>query len=74
MTPASPGKFTSTSTSLEALCDELSYWCVDNRLPYKSADELLLNADLTPEDRFWLETFIKRWDNTVAAVKRGQED
>lgn len=41
----------------------LQRFCNRERLVYCSADELLLH-ELTPQQREWVEAFIKVWDGT----------
>jgi len=48
--------------SEENLCDQLDWFCMHNKLPRMSADELLLLPTITGKQATWLNRFIQRWD------------
>lgn len=49
--------------SLFAMSVQLRHWCDAHGLPQLSADEIHLEADLTPAQREWLDAFCARWDS-----------
>ncbi len=52
-----------SAAKIEAdMCAELEAWCKAQGLPYLSADELVVEATLTPEQSTFLRDFMKRWD------------
>lgn len=51
-------------TASEAeLCAQLNFFCTENNLARRSADELLAETSLSYTQRQWLEHFIRRWEN-----------
>ena len=54
-----------TDGMLADLCDELEEWCKQRRLPYESADELILREGLDSYEHRWLHDFIQRWDRAL---------
>jgi hypothetical protein len=50
------------SSPLGDLEAEFKAWCENQRLPWVSAEELLLH-NITSAQRQWLETFIEHWQN-----------
>ena len=48
------------------LCDVYDAWLSKNKLPHRCASEILYGADtkgtLTPNQSYWLESFISTWD------------
>lgn len=53
----------------EALSEELRAWCHAQRLPYLSADELVVREDLSEGQHAWLEQFCERWDDFMASER-----
>jgi hypothetical protein len=51
--------------ALDRLCDTLQAWCAKQGLPYWSADELLMQHDLTYAQQQWLHTFSTLWELTT---------
>jgi hypothetical protein len=50
---------------LASMSDELEAFCKQHRLPFESADELILRSRLTKATRQWLAHFIERWEATT---------
>lgn len=48
--------------SLFAMGVQLRHWCEAQGLPFLSADEIHLEADVTPAQRQWLDAYCARWD------------
>jgi hypothetical protein len=46
----------------EHLCTEYQLWCDNHGFPQLSADELILEVELTDEQKSYIENFIERWD------------
>lgn len=46
---------------LDRLAAELERWCMDQRLPFISADELVSYGVITDGQREWLVDFLERW-------------
>ncbi len=46
----------------EALSAELQKWCKENNLPQWSADELVMEENISDNQRKWLRDFISRWE------------
>jgi len=48
------------------LCDVYEAWLHKNKFPHRCASEILYGADtkgrLTPNQSYWLESFIATWD------------
>jgi hypothetical protein len=44
---------------------ELEKYCKDQKLPFLSADEVLLLDGVTEEQILWLSDFITRWDEAT---------
>lgn len=51
--------------STASLCDELKAYCEQHKLPFMSADELLVEDGLTVNQKLWLVLFIETWDAAV---------
>jgi hypothetical protein len=47
--------------TLNELCDQYDEFLAENNLPSMSADELLFEHDVTPEQCDYLEQFIEAW-------------
>ena len=56
------------AADMAPLCDELANYCVDQGLPYRSADELVVSGKVTAEQRAWLEAYIGRWDSSFGSL------
>jgi len=54
-------KNTSKAASIAGLRYEYREWLNANDLPKSSADKLLLEENLTNEQRLYLKSFIARW-------------
>ena len=54
--------------TLGLLCDVLEQWCIEQKLPYESADELILNPELTSAQRKWLGNYCNLWERTEGAA------
>lgn len=54
-----------------SLCDEYDAWCIAQGLPQISADEQDLFT-LTHDQRFYLHSFILRWDRAVSGQQEPQ--
>jgi len=53
------------------LVSEYVDWCANNKLPYISADELILRDDLLNQEQInWLENFLDRWEAWEEKVLR----
>ena len=61
---------------IDLLSELLQVWCKDNNLPYRSADDLLIDdtfdylnnipfVDKTVQQKEWLRDFIELWDTTM---------
>lgn len=50
------------------LCDMLQQYCDDNGLPYKSADELLIDNMDNNEHFIWLSDYIRVWNAWESAL------
>ena len=61
---------------IDLLSELLQIWCKDNNLPYRSADDLLIDdtfdylnnipfVDKTVQQKEWLRDFIELWDTTM---------
>jgi len=50
------------ATTESGLCDELKAYCEQEKLPYVSADELILREGLNVAQRSWISQYILRWD------------
>lgn len=48
--------------TLIALCDEYNHFLAEHGLPHMSADELILEDNITKEQKEWLRNFIDRWE------------
>ena len=47
------------------LCDVYDAWLIKNKLPHRSACDILYGENackLTPNQAYWLESFIATWD------------
>ena len=47
------------------LCDVYAAWLSKNKLPHRSACDILYGENamkLTPNQSYWLESFISTWD------------
>ena len=55
-------------TKLDNLCTEYQIWCDSNGFPQLSADELLLEVELTDEQKSYVENFLKCWDASVSPL------
>ena len=48
------------------LCDVYDLWLEENNLPHRCASDILHSSDtmnrLTPNQAYWLESFISTWD------------
>ena len=47
------------------LCDVYDAWLSKNKLPHRSADDILYGENackLTPNQTYWLESFIATWE------------
>ena len=55
------------SKKIDLLSELLQVWCKDNNLPYRSADDLLIDdtVDKTVQQKEWLRDFIELWDTTM---------
>lgn len=49
------------SVNMHRLCRLYEAWCEKHKLPFISADELLLEAH-THSQRLWLQRFINAWE------------
>jgi hypothetical protein len=47
---------------------ELEKYCKEQKLPFLSADEILVQDYVTPEQKVWLKDFINRWDKVFTAL------
>ena len=47
------------------LCDVYDAWLIKNKLPHRSADDILYGENamaLTSNQKYWLESFIATWE------------
>lgn len=49
------------ATTLDELSILYRWWCGQQRVPHMSADELIHEEAITPEQHQWLSWFIDRW-------------
>jgi hypothetical protein len=56
---------------IDEMIVEYDKWCIENKLPMLSADELIEEEDeegnslTTAEQKQYLYNFIERWDNAI---------
>lgn len=51
--------------NVSLLCQMLANFCNQYDLEIESADDLILNEDLTAEQKAWLSAYIQLWDQEV---------
>jgi hypothetical protein len=57
--------------TIDDLYHEYHAWCLTQRLPWISADELILEDYLTEAQREWLSQFIYDWDGAAYLERTG---
>lgn len=60
-----------TAGDEEALTSILTLWCDLQGLDAFSADEMLVQPDLSPEQRQWLSAFVQAWEDMRRAELEG---
>lgn len=60
-----------TNRKLRALSEEYMQWCDEHKLPQRCAEENYIEYMyiLSEEDRAYLRSFIRRWDEALGADK-----
>lgn len=48
-----------------SLCDALEGFCKLHKLPFASADELMLSEEVDDDQREWLSEFVEAWDAVI---------